>query len=352
MGTLVLLAGCDQVFLGERPAVDAAIDVPVGPFCYGRHGKVGAGLLRICLDEPPAPTWEDRSLIVTGMMSTDCTESIAQDGKDLCVIAAHDITISMGFKASGGRPLVFLAERELRIEAGVTINLVNGPAADDKDCARPLPTGNGGGAGGAYATSGGKGGNGETGAGAAGTDASGPPVTLRGGCDGTRGADASGGHSGGAIYLIAGESMTIAGTINASGEGGKGGVNGSGGAGGGSGGYIGLDAPSLTLAGATLMANGGGGGGGAGTPGTVGTNGETSNRTGTFPYPALGGMGAGGGITGGRGGYRTSPAQPGSSSATGGGGGGGGGVGYIWVYAQQIDAQSTQATPDFIDNAI
>src|SRR5689334_15242523 len=212
---LVLLAGCDQVFLGERPPA-VTVDAPEeGPFCYGHHGANGAGLLlqQICLPTPPPETWESSTLITTGMMSSDCTYDIAQDGKDLCVIAARDITISAGIKATGGRPLVFLARRNLVIEDGVALNLVSGPASDDKDCPQAIGTmgmtGGGGGAGGGYGTTGAKGGNGAGGIGGASPGISGPPITLRGGCGGSKGGEgtgttSAGGHSGGAVYFIGG----------------------------------------------------------------------------------------------------------------------------------------------------
>jgi hypothetical protein len=361
---LVLLAGCDRVFLGDRPsaAIDAPlIDVPDElPLCQGKYGRDSAGLVRLCLPEQPPATWLEASPINTGTQNPSCTFVINQAGKDLCVIAARNITITATIRAIGGRPLVLIAQDTLRVEPGATVNLVGGAGSDEKACPGNIGGatnmgGGGGGAGGGYATRGASGGNGGVGAGGTSAGPEAVPTTLRGGCNGGTGgegaASQTGGNagiSGGAVYLIAGTLLEVQGTINASGEGGHGGGPLAGGGGGGSGGYIGLDAPTIQLVNARLVANGGGGGAGGGSAST-GNPGQTADPAGVVPYPSPGGTGTGGGGDGGRGGNRNQVSQGGNNSASG-GGGGGGGTGHIRLYAEAIQNTGSEITPVAVEN--
>jgi hypothetical protein len=367
IAALVLLAGCDKVFLENRPdeLVDAAqieVDAPDGPLCYGKYGTNGAGLLRLCLPNEPPATWSEIAQVNTGLANPDCTFELAQAGKDLCVIAARDITITAGIRAVGGRALVMVAQRSITIDQTASLDLVGGAGADDKACPSVDGTesmiGAGGGAGGGYQNRGGNGGNGAGGLGAMAAGPEGAPANLHGGCRGGKGGDSgvtgSGGNpgsSGGAIYLIAGTSITMRGSINASGQGGRGGDMLAGGGGGGSGGYIGLDSPAVTLVDAKLVANGGGGGGGGGASATsTGGNGETADLMEAAPYTAMGGPGVGGGAAGGRGADRIVMVGTAGSNSSNGGGGGGGGAGHIRLFGIVSKSGSIQITPNPAEN--
>ena len=366
---VVLLGGCDRVF---GLAWDASIyDAPT---CFGKSGEQGAGLLRVCFTDVVAD-----ELTLPASISTDdppspaCTQIVHQDDllrTEVCVIAAHHLSVVNGVVLRGKRPVVLIGFEALTVSSYLDASThrgagnMLGPAANDASCVTTANDGNdsntggSGAAGGSFQTLGGTGGMGSTSgtSQAGGVAAAAQPLSyIRGGCRGGKGGSGTGsvapgpfGSSGGALYLISGDRLEITGAINASGGGGGGGTksnvnggSGAGGGGGGSGGLIGLDAPHIVLAAtAQLVANGGGGGGGGGGMGAGNTGGQDGREPvvsgGTFPYVGAGGaLGLPGGNDGGDGGvYMLAPGK--GKNASGGGGGGGGSVGYIAIYTTDL----------------
>lgn len=273
-------------------------------------------------------------------------------GGDYCVVAATEITIFRQFRATGAKPLVFLASGT--ITTGDVIDVGShrgatpetGAGADPASCAAGTPpevsgVTAGGGAGGSFAGIGGNGGAGGAVRGGIPGVATATITDLRGGCAGQDGGAVEDpglrGHGGGAVYFIAGNSIVLRGAVNAGGEGGGGaggGPSAGGGGGGGSGGMIGFDAPSITVT-SPVIANGGAGGEGV-SPFSAGTKAHPGQDAVSI-LAALGGdFGDDSGGRGGNGaaGLAAGPGQEGAAGTAAadgdaGGGGGGGGAGIV-----------------------
>jgi hypothetical protein len=368
---LVLLAGCKfhpnpAVDAGngddDASLIDASPDAPIldGPMvsgiCIGH-------LFPICVPSVPP----DRDL--TGPFNTDtdpCDQLLhGPTGPEVCVLVAHNFTVTGTVFVTGNRPLVIAAYDNFKVNANVDLSVSsrnglrgaggydaanNGGTVGmihDPGCALggingfDLATGGGGGAGGSHRGRGGAGGT---------SDAThGAPAPLipawsyvRGGCPGGKGGDVlaavggKGGAGGGAILIVAMNKIQMDSNsgVSASGGGGLVGQPVTGGGGGGSGGFIGLDGGLLMLAGdARIMANGGGGAGGS--TSLSGDPGEDGKAT---DLVAKGGLGAGG--NGGDGSIDgTFTGNPGVDAGTAsGGGGGGGGAGVIISFGPTLPA--------------
>jgi len=315
-------------------------------FCYG------AGMGRVCLTSAPtAPLVLPNATLDTGV-DPNCTQVVALNSVDHCVVAATTITVPVGsfFRGRGARPLILVATQTVTIEGTASVSSLAGNTPGAGSMGAPCvpagvgeadPGGAGGGAGGSFGGTGGMGGTGDLNMSAGGDGSalgggSSPaivPTSIRAGCPGGAGgvglgAGGAGGRGGGAMYLIAGTSITVAltGRIYAVGEGGKGGVDYGGGGGGGAGGFIGLDAPTVTNTG-VVIANGGGGGEGA--PG-----GETGDSGDDGPVDASCAIGGSGWQDGGNGGVGSCSVSSSGGAGIGdlsGGGGGGGGAGFIYI---------------------
>jgi hypothetical protein len=344
--------------LDGTPSIDAA-DAPV-------------------LDGPDAPAGDD--LVLSGTVTYDTgshtlkvnnvttpamhmTITVGADSFD--AIVAHDVHLVLGtsLKATGGAPLVIVAQHDITIDANASIDVSDGGAGMLPNCSTAPQTGGddnngaGGGGGGSFIGTGGHGGAGHDGraAGGPGGGSISAQSGLQGGCPGARGGAGTGaggapGRGGGAIYLKAGNRIQLGADslLLASGAGGHAGPAGSnGGGGGGSGGMLWLEAnhiiaPSMSPS-ARLIANGGGGGGG-GSSNAAGTDGNPGTTT---AVPATGGPGAPGCSSGGNGGSRSSTIG-GDVGATVGvaGGGGGGGVGLIFATSPDLQIQAVTLSPD------
>jgi hypothetical protein len=289
------------------------------------------------------------------------TVTLGADSFD--AIVAHDVHLLIGtsLKATGGAPLVIVAQNNITIDASASIDVSDGGAGMLPNCSTPPGVGSdddnggGGGGGGGFIGAGGHGGSGHNNNVAGGTGAASisPNSGLQGGCPGGRagtgsmGSGGAPGRGGGAIYLEAGNSITLAANAQlvANGAGGHGGPAGNnGGGGGGSGGMLWLKASHiiapLVSPSARLIANGGsGGGGGSDAAGTDGNVGMTA-------APAIGGSGATDCSAGGNGGSRnaTSGGDVIVSVKTA-GGGGGGGVGMILLMSADAQVQGATISP-------
>lgn len=346
------------------PPPDAMID---GQVCFG------AGLVKVCLDSPPAnPVMYSGASSIDTTTAGNCTKTIpVSGGPELCVIAGTSVTVNGTLTATGSRALVLISATSLSVpgtldvSSAISVNPRRGAGANSGACANPGNPENdgggaGGGAGGSFATKGGNGGTGDlnqngnppgTASGGNAGNAQNKPTILRGGCRGGDGGTADGQHrgrggdGGGAVYLIAVTSISITGDVFASGAGGStdAGGNGAeeGGGGGGTGGMIGLDAPALTISG-RVAANGGGGGGGGGTVGgTPGGDGSTTN----WNAQAASGGGGGGGGDGARGTTFNATNNIDGASSDGGAGGGGGGIGVVWIDGTVTDGSKISPAP-------
>jgi hypothetical protein len=371
--SIVLLGGCSFSIVGE--ALDAAGDDVRRD---DASTCVGTGLVRVCLTAPPPATLIlDTQLLDTDAAST-CTQIEPQlTGRDLCVIAATNISVTGVVTTTGSRPLVLAALGSIRIEGTGIIDVSStgtrvGAGAGDASCDLLVHRagtgegdsgGGGGGAGGGFGTLGGGGGRGDDNdnqpptphkgiAGTAGVVQP-NPTTLRGGCRGGSGGGGannilavgpSGGDPGGAVSLIARGTIVITGNVFSSGGGGRArsGSTGfmDGGAGGGSGGMIAIDAPMIEITG-IVAANGGAGSGGGdingGVPGPPGsTTGWNTRALGGDGDPCCGARGGDG-----TGGAFATPTGGGIDIS--GGGGGGGGAGVVWIDGTVTGA--TQVSP-------
>src|SRR5437868_5335739 len=95
---VVLLAGCDKVFLRERAAPPDA-----DTRCLGHAAP--DGLAVVC------PAIEREDYVVPENVNTDdevsiCTEILTEQSTQLCVIAASNITLRGSPGVHGRRPLV------------------------------------------------------------------------------------------------------------------------------------------------------------------------------------------------------------------------------------------------------
>ncbi len=345
-----------QSIIDAAGTIDARADAtPDASRCFG------TGMVTVCLTADPPAT------VTTGDLDTTngCTQVVTQtNGPELCVIAAHALTVPVGRTVPhGSRPLVLLGIDSLAINGQLDVAShrpnqplaeVIGVGADSAACSTPGAApdggngGSGGGAGGSFGTKGGDGGKGDGNSAGGNAGVKQVPAVARGGCPGSAGGGTGGaiGHGGGAVYLISTGAITIAttGSIIAFGEAGGGATAHDGGGGAGTGGMIGLDAPTITLTGAAYLDANGGGGGEGGGQSTGGFSGSESTATTTT---AQGGFGNVNGGDGGNGAFGTTGAvngHPGSHSAPfdppppadgGGGGGGGGGFGVIRVFPAQ-----------------
>jgi hypothetical protein len=330
---------------------DAFVPPDAATFCYG------TGIVHVCFASAPTGTFTVDAVGVTTVdtdTSTACATTLS-GATSYCVIAAADINIITGLKATGSKPLVLLAVHSITSSAASFIDVGSnrdtsslGAGHDPAGCpdvAVGAPADGGGGAGGSFMSQGGAGGRGK-GPGAGGTAGAAltaAPTTLRGGCAGQNGqgvADTAG-HGGGAVFFIAGTSIQMDGVVLAGGEGGKGGqsaanastTNGAGGGGAGAGGMIGFDAPTVVATNGVIANGGGGGEGGSGASAdgnsgadATGTSASKGGSTGT----TSGGDGGDGSVNGTKaGGPGLMGADAGNPNGFGGGGGGGGGAGFI-----------------------
>ena len=337
---------CEEVAQYDaRP--DAPPDAVAG--CYG------VGIVAVCPDG--SITGQDQ-LTVGSTMTLDTSTSplcepyhLPSGASDtaFCMIGSKAITISANgrLNVTGTKPLVLLGTNSITIDGVLDVSShrggIAGAASNSAACDNANSAGTQGGPGGSFTSIGGDGGAGAVGGRAAASPAIGMVNALRGGCRGIDGAGpngGAGGRGGGAVALIS-EAIRIGGTVNASGAGGSGAGLDSGGGGGGSGGMIVLDGIVTLVAGARVLANGGGGGEGGGSG-----NGGNSGTDPTFPLvPANGGGGnASGGGDGGDGAAGSINATDGRSD-TGSGGGGGGAFGVIRVFPSQNLAGSISPPP-------
>jgi hypothetical protein len=358
---------------GEEPALQPS-NIP------GDLLTAGTGELILRAAQGPFVIDTDRGTITNGAGDAVASEGVGfstvnQPGAGhpaLAVFSLRDLRVEAGatVQVEGGAALVIAAAQDIRIDGiidatgggiaptvagpggfpGGTLDQPNGagpgggtggPAAEDIDV---------GGGGGGHAVSGGPGGAAGASPGAAGGLAYGD-ATLSplfggsgggiGGGDGPVNGNGRGGGGGGAVQLSAGASIRLgaAGAINCGGGGGEGGSEEDGGGGGGAGGAILLEARSIFVQG-ILAANGGGGGAGAegnrrGAPGLTG---------GVGAEPALGGAGVQDGSSGGAGGATGSPAGAAGADARtdrapDNAGGGGGSGGRILLRAGEVKQQ-------------
>jgi hypothetical protein len=327
--------GCVEIDAGMPPDVRLP---DAGPVCFGSAPNT------ICFATRPtgslevaAPTTFDTvSGTVAGTQLTCATPM--SGGTGYCVIAANTITVSSTLRATGTKPLVFVAADSISVPASINVGSQRTPTesigagadpATGCNAGTPAAPGatSGGGAGGSFMGAGANGGNGGgAGGGNGGVHGTAPGIgtSIHGGCpgqDGAGGGKGAHGHGGGAVFMIAGNTITVGATINAGGEGGAGasGMD-SGGGGGGAGGMIGFDAPNIMVTG-TLIANGGGGAEGSGNAANGNPGGDATSTN-----PALGGAAGSSGGEGGNGsaGAANGPGMPGVDGGSGGGGGGGG----------------------------
>ena len=291
-------------------------------------------------------------------------------GTDRAIVGAKDFTIANGatLHVVGPRALIVVASHDIDIQgvldasAGLSscaltnVGQCGGPAggnggspsSDGSGCA-PGASGSHnsgdetGGGGGGFGGAGANGGNGNNpgGAGGTGTCSSAAIVPIIGGSGGGGGSSGGvGGGGGGALQLTALDSIIIhnppsgvRAQIRANGAGGTGGVFSVGGGGAGSGGAILLEAPTVSLDGATIVANGGGGG--------AGNGGSSGNPGALDTSQAIGGTG---GRAGGLGGAKAGDATPGFGGGDG-TGGGGGGVGRIYISAATYNSPDALISP-------
>jgi hypothetical protein len=336
--------------------VGVPIDAPVDAYVHdayvhdARECFGGSGAYQLCFAMmPPMGT-----VMLAGTLNTDndarCMTPpaswITANQPDACMIVGKTITIA-AIAVTGTKPLIVLGDT---VAINGTLDVAShrggtlGPGSPFGTCpAYPAaPANNAGGAGGGAGASfmriggGGGLGNGNSTAGTPFAALGANPTVLRAGCDGqvggAAGANLAGapGRGGGAVYVTASRiTFSTTGAINASGSGAVGAGNLTGGSGGGSGGMIVLHATETitAMAGAKLMANGGGAASGANNN-AVGDFGDDPS-VGTPTTPAAGGDAGNNAGTGGAGFAGSTNAGTGQSAGgardTGGGGGGGGG---------------------------
>ena len=352
------------------------LDGPASQVCYGNQ----ASAYFVCLSAAPTTPLTGSLQVLTGDAGTGAGESgcamnvTEPNNNSVCVAAFSSITLGDGntVTATGGRPFVLVADTDMLIGEGATIDVGShrsGSASILGAGAMLGPCGTGtestlvgtGGAGGSFGGIGGPGNAGGINNGAV----SEPGATvartslgsLRGGCagqPGTGNAATAAGMGGGTIALIANGQISVNGVVAAGGEGGTGGgfagTNYYGGAGAGAGGMIQIDAQTLTgtSTNGILAAPGGGGGQGAGMipgafagSGAAGADPAVQPGTETFSTGAPGGTSTITGAAGGNGSTTGSIAGAGggkstAGSSTGGGGGGGGG-GWILIHVSTND---------------
>lgn len=281
--------------------------------------------------------------------STALPNTVLQSGTIVISIQSLVVQANATLRIAGDRPAIIASWSTIDVAGTIDVSSTRtgtlGAGAKSADCSSALPgdgqsksTGAAGGGGAGFGTPGGRGGDGDSndpgvpslGGSAGGTLST--PTVVRGGCAGAGGGDGDpdsggiGGAGGGAVQLTAAVSIAVSGLIHAGGAGGTRGVQvDGGGGGGGSGGYIGVQAPSINLAGAELLAKGGGGaeGSSGAQTGAHGEDGRSSTGS------AQGGSGAGEAGDGGNGSTGNGSGQNAGGVEVGGGGGGGGGGGYI-----------------------
>jgi hypothetical protein len=339
-----------------------------------RLASCGIGFAQPCLPIP------EGDIELTGPRSTDddlpCTDVAQASGPAMCVVSSDTITTTVGFRATGSKPLVLVARVITVHGLSVSSFRADSPITGAGACTATGPDGTtgidvdnnkkfgAGGAGGTFQGRGGRGGNAnvtgvDDGIGGTGTPAFAFPTEVIGGCAGGRGAEAGGiggfgpgGAGGGAAYLLATESISVDGLLTACGSGGRGGSAASGGGGGGAGGLIVLDAPKITLTATAKVIASGGGGAAGGDADAAGLDGREPN-VGVAQESSVTANGGTAATDVGRGGVGSASGDGGTpvnlnggggssgNNSTGGGGGGGGAAGWIIVYtpnAATIDA--------------
>lgn len=287
-----------------------------------------------------------------------CTGGIiTQSGAaSICVVRADTITISSTMTVTGGRELALVADGDLTVTSGATLDVsangTTGGPGSGRVSGAIAGHGNAGGNGGGGAGFGQLGSNGgstvDGSGGAGGTTFD--PLAITGMIGGAHPTNPTvllgvyGGGGGGALSLISCRgTVAMAGLIDAGGGGGGGGFDsiagiGSdifGGAGGGSGGYVVIQGLGVSVTG-KLYANGGGGGGGAGDDdsgvdksGFAGGDGRRSSTqvaSGGTTQTTAAGRGGDGGIG------AAAPTVGRGHGNFGSGGGGGGSVGHFQIY--------------------
>src|SRR5215831_2296230 len=302
---------------------------------------------------PMAPTIASTEAIPTGVvLDTSPQECPPNAGPcpELALLHVRALSVAQGadVRIEGSRPLVVLADRDIRIDGlldgsaahempgaggeGPTAGLGAGVTGAFAGAGCPVVYNTSGGGGAGHATAGGDGGNSPNVVGGRGGNMYGDLTltTLRGGSGGGSGGligggtPGKGGAGGGGLQLYSATGIHILtmGGINLGGGGGAGGNGNFGGNGGGSGGSLVLQAPVVSNAG-TLAVNGGGGGSGFSNPGqdamlglAVATGGAALG-----PGAAGGAGGAGNGAIG-----VSLPFRGADYGGNGGFGGGGGGA--------------------------